>query len=141
MSESLNDWFESIGNTFNSMGESIKDFFNVKDEEEREETNNKSEQMGDTANQVESLITDKFGAFYTMKDFLFEFWTTIQNSGEVQPDFKVTLPAFCGGGTYNVIDFTFYNNYRNYIHGLIAGICYFIYIKKLFHKIPTIIHN
>ena len=56
MSESINDWFENIGNTFTSMGESIKNFFSNKDEEEREETNDKIDQMGDTANQVESLI-------------------------------------------------------------------------------------
>lgn len=123
------------------MGESIKNFFSSKDEEERQETNDKSDEMSDTANQVEGLITDKFSAFYTMKDFLVEFWTTIQNSSDEEPKFEITLPEFCGGGTYNVIDFSFYNNYRNYIHGLIAGICYFVYIKKLYNKIPNIIHN
>ena len=68
-----------------------------------------------------------------------DFWNAIFNSGEEIPEFKVTLPAFCGGGTYNVLDLRFYAQYRDYIHGLIAGICYFVYIKKLYHNLPNII--
>lgn len=108
-------------------------------EEEQKKSNN--EQMDDTANQVDGLVNDKFKAFYTLKDFLSNFWDAISNSSNTQPEFKITLPAFCGGGTYNVFDFSFYNNYREYIHGLIAGISYFIYIKRIMIRIPTIIHN
>lgn len=97
--------------------------------------------MQDKTNEVNGLISDKFSAFYTVKDFLFDFWNTVQNSESVEPNFYITLPEFCGGQTVNCLDLSFYNNYRNYIHGLIAGICYFVYIKRFIKRIPSIIHN
>lgn len=141
MSQSLNDWFESVGNWFESLKQNILNFFIQKDEDEREETNVEASSMNNTVNQVDGLVNSKFGAFYTLKDFLVEFWNAIQNSGNVQPDFIITLPDFCGGGSFNALDLSFYNNYRSYIHGIISGICYFVYIKRLFVKIPNIIHN
>lgn len=112
------------------------------EEEKRKEEEKKSDnesKMNDVANNVNGVITDKFNAFYSLKDFLVDFWNAIFDSGEEVPEFNVTLPEFCGGGTYNVLDLRFYNQYRNYIHGIIAGICYFIYIKKLYHNLPNVI--
>ena len=115
----------------------------MKEEEEKrkeeEQKNNNESKMNDVANNVNGVITDKFNAFYSLKDFLIEFWKAIFDNGEDVPEFNVTLPEFCGGGTYNVLDLRFYNKYRNYIHGIIAGICYFVYIKKLYHNLPNVI--
>lgn len=115
----------------------------LKEEEEKrkeeEQKQSNEDQISDIANNVGSLVGDKFNAFYSLKDFLVDFWNAIFNSGDEIPKFKVTLPAFCGGGTYNVLDLRFYAQYRDYIHGLIAGICYFVYIKKLYHNLPNII--
>ena len=97
--------------------------------------------MQNKTEQVNGLVSDKFSAFYTVKDFLSDFWNTVQNSGSVEPNFNITLPEFAGGQTINALDLSFYNNYRNYIHGLIAGICYFVYIKRFIKRIPSIIHN
>ncbi len=130
MSESINDCFESIGN-----------WFSKKDEDERQESNDKASEMNNTASQVNGLIDDKFSAFYSLKDFLVEFWNAIQDSDDTPPDFNIVLPEFCGGKTVNVLDLSFYNNYRDYIHGIIAGICYFVYIRKIYIKIPNIIHD
>lgn len=74
-----------------------------------------------------------------MKDFLQQFWNAIFESNSEPPEFNITLPEFCGCGTYNVLDLRFYNQYRDYIHGIIAGICYFVYIKKLYNNLPNII--
>lgn len=95
--------------------------------------------MSDVASNVNGLISDKFNAFYSLKDFLSEFWNAIFEADEEVPEFTVTLPEFCGGGTYNVLDLRFYNQYRSYIHGIIAGICYFAYIKKLYQSLPNVI--
>lgn len=115
----------------------------LKEEEEKrkeeEQKQNNENQINDIANNVNSLIGDKFGAFYSLKDFLSEFWNAIFNADSEIPNFNITLPAFCGGGTYNVLDLRFYNQYRDYIHGIIAGICYFVFIKRLYHNLPNII--
>lgn len=115
----------------------IKEEEEKKKQEEQEESN--QQQIEDIANNVGNIVGSKFDAFYSLKDFLVDFWNAIFNSVEEIPEFKVTLPEFCGGGTYNVLDLRFYNQYRDYIHGLIAGICYFVYIKRLYHNLPNII--
>ena len=115
----------------------------LKEEEEKrqeeEQKNSNENQMNDIVNNVGNIVGDKFNAFYSLKDFLVEFWNAIFDSDPEPPEFNVTLPEFCGGGTYNVLDLRFYKQYRDYIHGLIAGICYFVYIKKLYHNLPNII--
>lgn len=152
LSLDLYTWFSNIGNWFSELGSNISNwfsnlwtnisnFFTKKDKDERDEGALKSDEMSVKADEINSVLDSKFGAFYTLGDFLKEFWNTIQNSGETKPDFKVTMPDFLGGGTYNVLDLSFYDKYRNYIHGIIAGICYFVYIKRMYNKIPNIIHN
>lgn len=140
LSEDFNNGLTSIGNWFSNLGQGIKDFFIKKDTDERNETNDKTSDMESKTQEVNGIISNKFGAFYTLKDFLVDFWNSIQDSGDTPPEFKLTLPEFCGGATVNAIDFTFYNNYRSYIHGIIAGICYYVYIKRIIREIPYIIH-
>ena len=138
LSEDFNNGLTSIGNWFSNLGQGIKDFFIKKDTDERNETNDKT--MEGKMQEVNGIVSNKFGAFYTLKDFLVDFWSSIQDSGDTPPEFKLTLPEFCGGATVNAIDFSFYNNYRGYIHGIIAGICYYVYIKRIIREIPYIIH-
>lgn len=88
---------------------------------------------------MEALFKQKFGIFYSCFDFLQEFWNVITNKNPECPNFFITLPAFCGGGTYNIFDFQFYNQYRDYVHYIIAGFCYFFFIKRLVTDIPKII--
>lgn len=130
MSHSINSFFDSFWN---------------KHKEEKEDEENKSSgkagEMSGKADEVKGLIEDKFGAFYTLKDFISEFWNAIQNSGDAPPSFSISLPSQFGGGTHNVLDLSFYNNYRNYIHGIIAGICYFVYIKRILTSIPNVIKS
>ena len=86
-----------------------------------------------------ALLKQKFGIFYSGLDFLEEFWNVITNKNPECPNFSITLPEFCGGGTYNIFDFQFYNQYRDYVHYIIAGFCYFFFIKRLIADIPKII--
>ena len=113
LSEKIKDGFENIGNWFSNLGEGIKNFFTKKDKDERNETNEKSSVMQDKTEEVNGLVSGKFSAFYTVKDFLSDFWNTIQNSGSVEPNFNITLPEVAGGENVNVVDLSFYNNYRN----------------------------
>ena len=152
LGENIGNWFQSVGHWFSDLGTNIGNwfsnlwtnicnFFTKRDEDAKQETYDREDEVTNKANEMNGIIEDKFGAFYTLKDFLSEFWNAIQDSGDTQPEFYVTLPEFCGGGTFNVLDFQFYNNYRNYIHGIMAGIIYFVYIKRIYNKIPNVIHN
>ena len=137
----LGNWFSNVGQWFSDLWTNITNFFTKKDQDEREETSDKSDDMSNTANEINSVLDNKFGAFYTLKDFLVDFWNALNNSGDNPPEFYVTFPSFLGGGTFNILDLGFYNDYRTYIHGIIAGVCYFVYIKRIYTKIPNIIHN
>lgn len=141
LGQGIGDWFKSIGESINNFFVGIKDFFTKKDEDERDEVGGMGDDMSGTVNEVDGLVTSKFGAFYSLKDFLVEFWNAIQDSGNTPPTFEITLPEFCGGGTFNALDLSFYNQYRNYVHGIIAGICYFIFVRRIIEKIPYIIHR
>lgn len=108
-------------------------------QKEKEDQQTNESNMQAIAGQVGGLVNDKFNAYYSLKDFLVEFWNAIFDSSDDPPTFNITLPEFCGGGTYNVLDLRFYNQYRSYIHGIIAGICYFVFIKRLYTNLPGII--
>lgn len=161
LSNSVGTWFSNLGSDiggwFSDLGNSISSKYNewkeqrekekeekrLKEEEEKrleeEQKQSNENKINDIADNVNGVISNKFNAFYSLKDFLSEFWNAIFESDATVPEFNVTLPDFCGGGTYNVLDLRFYNEYRNYIHGIITGICYFVYIKRLYHNLPNVI--
>lgn len=57
-------------------------------------------------------------------------------------DYGTTTPSFSityYGQTVNIIDFSLFVNYRMWLHGIILAIAWFMYIRKLFNKLPNII--
>ena len=57
-------------------------------------------------------------------------------------DYGTTTPSFSityYGQTVNIIDFSLFVNYRIWLHGIILAIAWFMYIRKLFNKLPNII--
>ena len=43
-------------------------------------------------------------------------------------------------GTYNVIDFQFYAQYREWIHTFTLMTCWFYFLKKLINYLPNIVY-
>lgn len=73
---------------------------------------------------------------------LMNFFTSIENasvSGEA-PKFTFTLPDEYGGTTHSLIDFNAFEDYRAYILNFIRFIAWFIFLKRLFNRIPKIIY-
>lgn len=51
-----------------------------------------------------------------------------------RPDFSFTLPDMYGGGTYQLIDLSFFDEYRNYIHGITGAIAVFFIVRRIVRK-------
>lgn len=99
-------------------------------------------------NLLSDLFVPKEDIFGNLKDNLqnkFSFTTQIQeifenllndfNYGDSVPSFTITYY----GETLNIIDFTPYLEYRSWLHAIILGISWFVFIRKTFYKIPGII--
>ncbi len=87
---------------------------------------------------IETTIKNKFSFFSNFSNFFGLVFNSLADESE--PEFMITLPGFLGGGTYEAIDFSFYNNYRSWIHGVIIAVSYFLFIKKIAKIIPSVIH-
>lgn len=83
----------------------------------------------------ETYFNDKWNGFYSKFNQKFPFISDIKpladsfismatNSNTSRPDFTVTLPEFAGGQTVQIVDLTWFDNYRSMIH---AGILFFVY--------------
>jgi hypothetical protein len=51
-----------------------------------------------------------------------------------KPELNITLPEKYGGGTFSVIDFSFFDQYRSFIHGFILFIAYSFAVRKAFKR-------
>lgn len=60
--------------------------------------------------------------------------------GNDMPQFNVTMPETYGGGTFSIIDFSFYAMYRTLIHNFIRFIAIFGFIRWFIRKAPTIVY-
>lgn len=58
-----------------------------------------------------------------------------------KPIFEITLPAKYGGQTLSVIDFSFYDEYRDYIHLFIKVTTWFFFLKSIVRRAPDIIYK
>ena len=63
----------------------------------------------------------------------------VSTSGE-PPKFEVTMPEKYGGGTFSVIDFSAFDQYRVYILNFIRFIAWFVFLKRLYNRIPRMIY-
>ena len=52
------------------------------------------------------------------------------------PTFDITLPSRYGGGTYTIIDFSYFSEYRSFILNFQRCIMWFFFIKGMFRSLP-----
>lgn len=126
------DFFESIINFLNPahenffgrklvefIGELLNDLFVPKE---------------DIFGNLQENIRNKF-YFTTQIQEIFESLLIDFDYGDSVPSFSITYY----GKTANIIDFSPYLEYRSWLHAIILGISWFIFIRKTFYKIPGII--
>jgi hypothetical protein len=57
------------------------------------------------------------------------------------PRFAFTVPASMGGGTFQLINLSFFDQYRGFIHALIMGLGLFLFIRKILRKLPRMLYK
>lgn len=143
-------WFSnlgtSLGNWFADLGSNLKNLLSYINPFDENFLGKKLvELIGDLLN---DLFVPKDDIFGNLKDNLqskFYFTTQIQeifenllndfNYGDSVPSFTITYY----GKTLDIIDFSPYLEYRSWLHAIILGISWFVFIRKTFYKIPKII--
>ncbi len=122
---------EGIANALNSMWNSIK---------------NIPQAISDKLEYLFVPSGDKFSELKNKFDEKFGFVGQIIDLGEViinatfggsKPNSNITLY----GGTYTIIDWDIYDDYRPYIHGIIVLLSYIVFIPKLIKRLPSVIRG
>ncbi len=81
----------------------------------------------------------KFGFIDQIKDLvtnLFNF-NESRSSSDVPPDWSITYY----GTTVNIIDWTAFEKYRGFLHGIIIFILWGSFLIRLYKRIPGIVHG
>lgn len=89
---------------------------------------------------VKETLLNKFPFIDSFRQIQNDFVNAFDNETGC-PTFTITLPAFLGGSTVSPIDFRFYNQYRGWINGFIIASSYFLFIRKMYYKIPSMIRG
>lgn len=84
-------------------------------------------------NDFETLIKEKFGIFFQLKEIIFDLTTL--DSSESAPEFKLNY----AGHSLNIIDFSMFAQYRTLIHNIIILITSFFFIEWLIVSAPSIV--
>lgn len=129
--ESLASPFESIAEGLSGVWQSVKNI--------PQAIADKLEYLfvpsGDKFDELKDKFDEKFGFVGQIIDL----GETIINAtfGGSKPNSNITLY----GGTYTIIDWDIYDNYRTYIHGIIVLLSYIVFIPKLIKRLPSIIRG
>lgn len=73
---------------------------------------------------------------------LFAFLDSVKDStiGQKIPEFKITLPSDMGGKTMPIVNFGYFTDYRNIIVNFIRFTAWFIFIKRIWAKLPRVVY-
>lgn len=100
--------------------------------------NNEKENLKQGYPSLKNLLLGKLGLFNQMREFLLAIWNSTY-SDDI-PEFKINFNGLFGmQGSYSIVDFQFYSDYRNYIHMFMSAIAWAFFIKKMYRRIPNMI--
>ncbi|MBO8161986.1 MAG: hypothetical protein H0Z24_10195 [Thermosipho sp. (in: Bacteria)] len=73
---------------------------------------------------------------------LYDFFSSVLgvSYSESVPEFKISLPAKYGGVDVNIIDFSYFADYRDLILNFIRFTSWFFFLKRLFKRLPQIVY-
>lgn len=93
--------------------------------------------QGDYDDQIKLAFDEKFGDLITV----FNMFDTLKNQNwdNEAPVFEITVPEKYGGGTHNIIDFSFYGQYRTFIHTFTTMTATFFFFIKIIHLLPKLV--
>ena len=102
-------------------------------------------------------------AFVPSEDFEMQFWEEIHavfnlkvpligqlkdffqdisevSTGAATPVFEVTFNGKYGNGTYSIIDFEYFDDYRVYILNFIRFAAWFMFLKSTYRRLPSMLY-
>lgn len=84
-------------------------------------------------------LKDKFDEKFGFVGQIIDLGETIVDAtfGGSKPNSNITVY----GGTYTIIDWDIYDDYRPYIHGIIVLLSYIVFIPKLIKRLPSVIRG
>lgn len=86
-----------------------------------------------------SIYSDKIPIIAQLKDFFTSIKNVNYNDGT--PAFEINLPPDLGGKTVPLIDFGFFADYRTLIINFIRFTAWFIFLKRLYKRIPRVVYR
>lgn len=84
-------------------------------------------------------LKESFTSKFLFYDNILDAFEQIKNLGTgsaTPPDFKVTMPEKYGGGTFSIVDFSYFVDYRVYILNFQRCIMWFFFVKGIFRSLP-----
>ena len=91
-------------------------------------------------NKLLELIYEKFPFIQQLASVVNPSTMAVEIS-ERAPSLSFTLPPKYGGGTYQLVDFSYFEQYRDFILNFIRVVIWFPFLKWLYGRIPSIING
>lgn len=84
--------------------------------------------------ELSNKFNEKFAFVEQLKSFSNSLLGNVDYGSQI-PSFNMTWK----GVTFSLIDFSLFLQYREWLHGIILAISWFIFINKTFKKLPSVI--
>lgn len=91
-------------------------------------------------NKLVSLVYEKFPFIEQLANVVNPSTFSVDFS-ERYPSLSFTLPSKYGGGTYQLVDFSYFDKYRDFIFSFIRVIIWFPFLKWIYGRIPSFING
>jgi hypothetical protein len=89
-----------------------------------------------------SGLSDSFKAKIPVSGQLSDFWGGLKGAvvhNDKVPTFNMSFPPEWGGGSYPIIDFSYFTDYRTWILNFIRFSAWFVFLKRLYGRIASLI--
>lgn len=95
-------------------------------------------------------LAERFGFAWQITEVVENFKDKLQELAELEsmaepPKIYINLDdsesKYDFGGRVEILDFTFYQPYREQVHGIISAIIWVMWLWRMFIKLPSIIHG
>lgn len=142
--ESIGNWFTELWTNINNGFTSVIDYFKQRDEEEKqaelEQQEDKNNEGSELINDSVSSITDKFNFIDNIKTNVNDMIEVITDDTKT-PKFELTVNSKWYSGKVTVIDFSWYDDYRDLGDNVICCFCYLSFLWHIFKRLPDIIQG
>lgn len=93
-------------------------------------------------NDIKTILDNKFSFISEIGSFLGNILGAVIDTNPEPPEFKVNLPGGkWGSGSVQIIDFSIFAEYRQYILNFIRVILWIPFLIKLYKRLPSLVYQ